>query len=169
MFSFFGKVLASATWISLGCHERKIEIQSTDSASTFSKFIKLLIRIFPWFKGSCLQPLNTSATFWSVGSRGGWLVAGEPWVLRGQIFSVSRGKSAGVVQRPARLGLVLCWDFSRPRRLWCLHLLAKPRVCFFQHGFDLFGFKPFRRTCIYGLLRQLGNWADACNTPKLLN
>ena len=50
-----------------------------------------------------------------------------------------------------------------------LSRLAEPHVCLFQQEFGLFSLKLFRRTCNYGLLRQLGNRADAGNTPKLLN
>lgn len=50
-----------------------------------------------------------------------------------------------------------------------LSWLAKPHVCLFQQEFDVFSLKLLRRTCNYKLLRQVGNWADAGNTPKLLN
>lgn len=50
-----------------------------------------------------------------------------------------------------------------------LSWLAKPHGCLFQQEFNVFSLKLLRRTCNYKLLRQLGNWADAGNTPKLLN
>lgn len=89
MFPFFCLPLPEyATWISLRCHKRKIEIQSTDSASAFSEFIKLLIWIFPWLEGNCLQSLNLSGTTWSIGSPNKWEVMQKSWVFQRLFFLV---------------------------------------------------------------------------------
>lgn len=164
MFPFIGVLLLScATWVSLCCHKRKIEIHCTDSASSFSKFIKLLIWIFPWLRGCCLQPLNTSATTQSIGSQSEWLETWRPGVPQRQLLCYSKREKRCCSSAP---GQAQWWDclFLADFGVCMLSWWANP-VCVMSSRNSTFS--------VWNILKELvilSSWdnTDARNTPMLL-
>lgn len=155
MFPFFSYlcwcVLLESPWAARG---EKLKWKAQILAfSTFSKFIKLLIWIFPWLRGHCSQPLNLSGTTWSVGAGNG---------CQGHLGPLGQDCATSWGSAPTQVGDIMVEFF-----LASLILVFPPSfspMCAFS-----ICLKFFRRIFNSGLQRQLRNKADAGSTPRVVN